>query len=111
MSKLSFTIAKRYLFGKKSTNSINIITGISVLGIAIGTAALLLILSVFNGFEGLLSGLFNSFNPDIKVLPKEGKYFNCSDSLTSQILMIDGIAHVSKTIEEVALFEYKGVQE
>lgn len=111
MFGLSFDIARRYLFGKKSTNSINIITGISVVGIAIGTAALVLILSVFNGFEGLLSGLFNAFNPDIKVMPIEGKYFECNDSLTNDILLIEGIEEVSKTIEEVAQFEYKGIQE
>ncbi len=111
MSILSVDIARRYLFGKKSTNSINIITGISIFGISIGTAALILILSVFNGFEGLLSGLFNAFNPDLKVIPYEGKFFNLPEETLLQINEIEGIASVSKTIEEVSLFEYKGSKE
>jgi len=111
MSLLSLDIATRYLFGKKSTNSINIITGISIFGISVGTAALILILSVFNGFEGLLSGLFNAFNPDIKVVPVEGKFFECNDELLKKIHAIDGVANASATIEEVALFEYRGIQE
>lgn len=111
MNNLSFDIAKRYLFGKKSTNSINIITGISVFGISIGTAALILILSVFNGFEGLISDLFNAFNPDVKIIPKEGKYFQLSNDIIKQIENINGVDHLSKSLEEVALFEYKGSQE
>jgi len=111
MQRLSFDIAKRYLFGKKSTSSINVITGISVFGISIGTAALILILSVFNGFESLLSSLFNSFNPDLKVIPYEGKFFEFDSSTFTQIRSIDGIELVSATLEEVALFEYNGTQE
>jgi ABC-type lipoprotein release transport system permease subunit len=63
----SIKIALRYLFAKKSINAINIITGISILGISIGAAALILILSVFNGFEDLIQRSFNAFNPDIKI--------------------------------------------
>ena len=111
MQLLSLDIARRYLYGKKSTNSINIITGISIFGISIGTAALILILSVFNGFEGLLSGLFNAFNPDLKIIPAEGKYFTADENLVSDIYKLDGIQTVSRTIEEVSLFEYKGSKE
>lgn len=107
---LTIDIAKRYLFGKKSTNAINWITGISVAGIAIGTAALILILSVFNGFEGLLSGLFNAFNPDIKIELKEGKLFDLDSIPLAELKQVDGVEYVSKTIEEIALFEYKGSQ-
>lgn len=111
MSGFSSKIAWRYIFSKKSTNAINIITGLSIIGITIGTAALILILSVFNGFEGLLSGLFNAFNPDLKISPESGKVFQI-DSLTLQkITELEGVMHVSKTIEEVALFEYQDVQE
>ena len=106
----TFEIAKRYLLGKKSTSAINIITWISVIGITIGTAALILILSVFNGFESLLSGLNNSFNPDMKILPAEGKYFEVSDEQTVEIKNISGILGISKTVEEVCLFEYKETQ-
>jgi len=108
---LSLQIAKRYLFGKKTTNAINIITGISVFGITLGTAALILILSVFNGFESLLSGIFDAFNPDLKVEPITGKHFQLSDEDLAEIKSIDGVLHVSKTVEEIALFEYNKVQE
>ena len=111
MNSLTLDIARRYLFGKKSTNSINIITGISIFGISVGTAALILILSVFNGFEGLLSGLFNAFNPDIKIEKAEGKFFQLDANKMAQLRAIPEIEAVSATIEEVALFEYKGVQE
>ena len=104
--KLSFEIAKRYLFGKKSTNAINIISAICVLGITVGTAALIIILSVFNGFEGLIKSYLNNFNPDIKVTIAEGKHFQIEDDKLAQIKSIDGILHVSKVIEEVALFEF-----
>ena len=106
----TFEIAKRYLLGKKSTSAINIITWISVIGITIGTAALILVLSVFNGFESLLSGLNNSFNPDMKILPSEGKYFEVTEEQTIQIKNIPGILGISKTVEEVCLFEYKETQ-
>lgn len=104
-------IARRYLFGKKTTNAINIITGISVLGIAIGTSALILILSVFNGFESLIKDFVDDFNPDLKISLIEGKRFACPDSLYNTIANIDGVQLVSRTIEEVALFEYNGIQE
>lgn len=107
----SFDIAKRYLFKKKRTNVINIVTGISIIGIAIGTAALVIILSVFNGFEDLLSGQFNAFNPDYKVTPASGKRFTVSENQMDQIKKIPGVIAASKVLEEVALFEYKGTQE
>ncbi len=107
----SLLIARRYLFAKRSTNAINIITGISVFGIAIGTAALLLVLSVFNGFEDLLSGLFGHFNPQVKITPSKGKTF-APDSLTlSRLRNLPGILLVSETLEEIAFFEYEGSQD
>lgn len=104
-------IARRYLFGKKTTNAINIITGISVLGIAIGTSALVLILSVFNGFESLIKDYVDDFNPDLKVSLIEGKRFPCTDSIYQSISNINGVEIVSRTVEEVALFEYNEIQE
>lgn len=106
----TFEIAKRYLLGKKSTSAINIITWISVIGMTIGTAALILILSVFNGFESLLAGLYSSFNPDMKIIPIEGKYFEVNADQIKQLKDISGIEQISKTIEEVCLFEYKDIQ-
>ena len=102
-----FRIARRYLFAKKSTNAINIISGISVFGISVGTAALVILLSVFNGFEELLMGMFNAFNPDIKVTPYKGKFFSPDSSQIAQIGLIDGVLAVSGTLEEVAYFEYE----
>ncbi len=104
-------IARRYLFSKKSTNAINIITSISVVGISIGTAAMILILSVFNGFESLIKDYVDDFNPDIKLSLIEGKRFEVNDSLMQALKQIDGVETFSKTIEEVALFEYNEIQE
>lgn len=108
---LGFNIAKRYIFGKKSTSAINLITGISVLGMTIGTAALILILSVFNGFEEVISQLFNSYNPDIKVVPVKGQYLEIDSSLLIKIKNIKGVDRVCESVQEVVLFEYNGVQE
>ncbi|RMG84168.1 MAG: FtsX-like permease family protein [Bacteroidetes bacterium] len=108
---LSFNIARRYLFAKKTTNAINIITGISVLGISIGTAALVLVLSVFNGFEDLITSLFGHFNPDVKVTIAKGKFFEPDSSKIARIESLDGVAVVSKTVEEVAFFEYRKNQD
>lgn len=108
--KLTFDIAKRYLISKKSTNAINIITWISILGISIGTAALIIILAVFNGFESLIGDMFSAFNPDIKVSPIEGKYFDITDEQLKQIEAIPDVEAVSRTIEEVAIFEYNNIQ-
>ena len=109
--KTSLFIARRYLFGKKSTNAINVISGISVLGLSIGTAALVLVLSVFNGFEDLITGLFSNFNPDVKIEIVKGKTFEEDQSKIAQLQKIDGILSISRTIEEVAIFEYKGIQD
>lgn len=108
---LSIDIARRYLLGKKSTNAINLITGISILGMTIGTAAILLILSVFNGFEDLISKLFNSYNPDIKIEPKTGIYFDVDSLMIQKIYKIPGVVKVCKTVDEIVLFEYEGSQE
>lgn len=109
--KLPVLFARRYLFARRSTNAINIITGISVGGIAIGTAALILVLSVFNGFEDLLGGLFGHFNPEIKVTPAKGKTFEADSLFLSKINQVDGIGVISQTLEEIAFFEYEGAQD
>ena len=103
-------IARRYLFAKRSTNAINLITGIAVFGIAVGTAALIIVLSVFNGFEDLITGMFSQFNPDVKIVVAEGKTFEDDPILVSDILQIGGIEYLSRTLEEVAYFKYKDQQ-
>ncbi|MDX1477994.1 MAG: FtsX-like permease family protein [Saprospiraceae bacterium] len=109
--RLPLLAAWRYLFSKKSTNAINIITGISIVGIGVGTAALLLVLSVFNGFEELLAGLMNSVNADIKVTLVRGKTFEIDSAAIARITEIDGVESVSLTLEETALIEYDGKQD
>jgi len=99
------------MFAKKSTNAINIITGISVTGIAIGTAALVLVLSVFNGFEDLIIGLFSNFNPDVKVTAVVGKTFAPDPKKLAEIRALPGVDIVSETLEEVAFFEYRESQD
>ena len=109
--KLAVLFARRYLFARRSTNAINIITGISVGGIAIGTAALILVLSVFNGFEDLLGGLFGYFNPELKITPIKGKTFSADSALLLDLRQIKDVALVSETLEEIAFFEYEGAQD
>ncbi|MBP9056145.1 MAG: ABC transporter permease, partial [Saprospiraceae bacterium] len=109
--KLNLSIAFRYLFGKKSTNAINIITWISIIGMAIGTASLILILSVFNGFESLLTGMLSNFNPDVKVTLVTGKYISEDSVNIGSIKKIQGVDQVAFTLEETSFFEYNGSQE
>lgn len=104
---LPFKIARRYLFAKKTTNVINIISAIAVFGIAVGTAALLLVLSVFNGFEDLITGMYNSFNPDVKIVAKKGKTFAGDIIQIEELQALDGVAVISRTLEEIALFDYR----
>jgi lipoprotein-releasing system permease protein len=104
---LALHIAKRYLISKKSTNAINIISGVSMVGMLVGTAALILVLSVFNGFEDLVTSLYNTFNPDLKVLPKEGKTFEPDSLQLILISQIPGVVGVSQVLEENALLRYK----
>ncbi len=108
---LPLRIARRYLFARKSTNAINIITGIAVFGIAVGSAALVLVLSVFNGFEDLIMTMYSNFNPDVKVTPARGKTFEADSVLIARLEAIDGVAYVSQTLEEVAFFDYKDNQD
>ena len=108
--KLSLKIALRYLFAKKSTNAINIISGISVLGLALGAAALVLVLSVFNGFEKLITGMMSNFNPDIKIIPAKGKTFTSDTLIMNQLRQVSSIEQLSETLEETAFFEYEKSQ-
>lgn len=103
-------IAKRYLVSKKSHNIINIISAISVLGIAICTMALIVVLSVFNGFENLVISLYDSFDPDLRISLKEGKIFDSKAFPGNELGKIKGVnAHVF-VIEENALLRYRDKQ-
>jgi lipoprotein-releasing system permease protein len=105
-----FYIARRYFISKKSHNIINIISGISVAGVTIGTMALIIVLSVFNGFQELVISLFNSFNPDLMITARTGKTFYDTTIDEQQIRKIPGVISLSDFIEENALAKYKEKQ-
>ncbi|TFH26040.1 MAG: FtsX-like permease family protein [Bacteroidia bacterium] len=103
---LPLYIAKRYLLGKKSQNAINIISGISILGITTGTMALVIVLSVFNGFDSVVKSLFNTFDPEIKISATEGKTFTPDPAKARSILALPGVAAMSEVLEENVLLLY-----
>jgi len=103
---LKLFIARRYLFSRKTQNVINIISGISLLGVAIGTAALIVVLSVFNGFDGLIKSLFNSFDPDLKISIVEGKNFVPGTAAFQSIKNHEKVVHFSEVLEENVLLKY-----
>ena len=103
-------VARRYLFAKKTQNTINLISAISVVGVAIGTMALIVILSVFNGFDSLVHSLFNSFNPDLKITIKEGKRFSSELPSLTKLKQIDGVLYMAEVVEENALLKYGNKQ-
>lgn len=107
---LPFFIAKRYLFSKKSHNAINIISAVSVISICVGTMALIVVLSAFNGLSDLVHSLYSSFNSDIQITYKEGKTF-APDSITlGKLREIKGVSYVTGIIEENALLKVKDQQ-
>lgn len=107
---LSFYIARRYLFSKKKTKVINIISLISMVGLAVGAFALVTTISVFNGFDDLIQSRFSSFDPPFKVVPVEGKVFDTSAVPMDKIKSIPGVVDFSKTIEDNALLRYGNKQ-
>ena len=103
-------IAKRYLFSKKSHNAINIISAISVCGVALATLALVCTLSVFNGFQDMVATFFTAFDPQIKITVAQGKTFDASDSRIQKIRSMKDVAVFTETLEENAMVQYKGRQ-
>jgi lipoprotein-releasing system permease protein len=100
---LNFLFAWRYFRSKKSVNAINIIAWISVLAIGVGTAALIIVLSVFNGFEDLVKGLYGDFYADIKITASKGKFIPITPQQKNNIEKIPGVAHISFFTEEKAV--------
>ena len=105
-----FYIAKRYLFSKKSTNAINIISGISVVGVAVATMALVVTLSVFNGFHDLVATFFTSFDPQLKITPLEGKSAPADDPLLLKVKQLPQVDVATECVEENALAIFKDKQ-
>lgn len=110
MKNAALFIARRYLFAKKSTQAINIISAISGLGIMVGTAALIIILSAFNGLEHLVLKKFNSFTPEVLILPSEGKTFDPNLPALVRLKQSDKVFSFSPVLAEKALLWYKDKQ-
>lgn len=104
---LSFFIAKRYLLAKRKRNFINIISLISMVGVAFATAALIIVLSVFNGLEQLLRSLNTAFDPELKIEAVKGKSFEFTDSIKNKIQSIKGVEIVTEVIEDYAYIRYR----
>lgn len=100
---LPFFIARRYLFSKKSTHAINLISMISVIGVAVATMALVIVLSVFNGFHDLVATLFTSFDPQLELVPLKGKTAPADDPLLAKVKQLPEIEVVSECVEDQAL--------
>ena len=105
-----FYVARRYLFSKKKTNVINIISGISVTGVAIATMALVVTLSVFNGFSDLVASLFTAFDPQIEVTPVNGKTVAADDPVLTQMRELPQVEVATECVEDLALAVYQGRQ-
>ena len=107
---LPFYIARRYLFSKKKHNAINIISGISVCGVALATLALVCTLSVFNGFQDMVAGLFTAFDPELKIMVREGKVFEPQGAAFQEVRSLPEIGVWTETLEENAMVQYKDRQ-
>ena len=105
-----FYIARRYLFSKKSTNAINVISGISVVGVAVATMALVVTLSVFNGFHDLVASFLTSFDPQLKVTPVKGKSVAADDPRLTEIRQLPEVDVATECMEDQALVVYKDHQ-
>jgi len=104
-----FLFAWRYFKAKKSTNAINIIAWISIVAMTLGTTALILVLSVFNGFEGMVKSLYSSFYTDLKVFPSQGKVLTLNDEQIKKIRGTSGIKNLSLIAEEKGLLQNSGM--
>lgn len=107
MKILNFTIARRYFLSRKQKTVINIISWISLVGIAVSTAALIIVLSVYNGIGNLTQTLFNSFDPPLLVQPAKGKTFHLADFDYNALCSTPGVATVSQIVEENAWITYR----
>lgn len=106
----SFYIARRYLFSRKKTNLINLISAISVAGLVIGTMGLIIGLSGFNGFDSLIKSLFSSFDPEIRITVKEGKRFAASGASFDALRRMQEVASYAEIVEDNALLRYNDRQ-
>ncbi|MFM7216508.1 MAG: ABC transporter permease, partial [Bacteroidota bacterium] len=108
--RLPIFIARRYFLSKQSQRAVNIISLVSVAGVLVGTAALIIVLSVFNGFEDLVIRLYDSFDPDIRIEAAHGKNFRTDSLPIRKLQELDGISKLIPVIEENALVRYNDRQ-
>lgn len=101
-----FFIARRYVFSKKSTNAINVISAISVVGVAVGTMALVIVLSVFNGFHDLVASFFTNFDPQIELVPTQGKTAPADDPVLDQVRKMPEVGVHTDVLEDQGLAVY-----
>ena len=101
--RFPFYIAKRYLFSKKSHNAINVISGVSVCGVALATLALVCTLSVFNGFQDLVTTMFTAFDPELKITSVSGKVFDAQDARIQSLREMPEIELISESLEDNAM--------
>ena len=106
----SFYIAKRYLFSKKSHNAINVISGVSVCGITLATLALVCTLSVFNGFQDLVTTMFTAFDPELKITAVSGKVFDAQDDRIQSLKQMPEVEVFSESLEDNVMVQYKDRQ-
>ena len=105
-----FFIARRYLFSKKKTHAINVISLISVIGVAVATTALVVVMSVFNGFQDLVASFFTNFDPQIKVVPVMGKTAPANDPVLTKIRRLPQVEVATETLQDMAMAVYNGHQ-
>lgn len=105
-----FFIARRYLFSKKSHNAINVISGVSVCGIALATLAMVCTLSVFNGFQDLVGTMFTAFDPELKIITVNGKVFDAQDKRIQALRQLPEIEVFSESLEDNVMVQYKDRQ-
>lgn len=99
-------VARRYLFSKKSTNAINVISIISMIGVAVATMALVIVMSVFNGFHDLVASFLTNFDPQLEVVPTEGKSANANDPLLTKVKQLRQVDVATENVEDMAMAMY-----
>lgn len=107
---LSYRIAIRYFFSRNKRSFISVIARIAMAGVAVGTMAMVVVLSVFNGMEELNRKMFKTFDADVTVTPSEGKRFTVSDSVLKMVKSVDGVQLITQVIEDNALARYGNQQ-
>lgn len=111
---MSFTLIRqlswRYLRGKRSANAVPVLSRISMFAIAVGTAAMIILFSVFNGFEGVVKDLYKAFYPEIKITAAKGKFFSGDDERLGRMASVEGIEHISRVLEDNVLLSSSGDQ-